>query len=139
MTRRDLIQKIVLGGTTLLILPATINSCSKDEDTVGITGSKKITIDLTNAIYSALNSAGGTVVVQKIIVANTGNDVFVALDSECTHQGCTILYNLGSNNFPCPCHGSLYSLTGAVINGPAIVALKSYPVSKSGNILTISL
>ena len=139
MTRRDLIQKVVLGGATLLVLPAAINSCSKDESTGSTTGSKKITIDLTNATYSALNSAGGTAIVQNIIVANTGNNVFIALDSVCTHQGCTITYNLASNNFPCPCHGSLYASTGAVLNGPATVALESYPVAKSGNILTISL
>jgi len=139
MTRRDLIQKVLIGGATLLVLPPAVTSCSKDENTGGTTGSKKITIDLNNATYSALNTAGGTAIVQNIIVANTGNNVFIALDSVCTHQGCTIGYNLASNNFPCPCHGSLYSSTGAVLNGPATVALASYPVSRSGDILTISL
>jgi len=138
MNRRDLIQKIVLGGTTLFVLPAYFNRCTK-ADNPGSTGPKEITIDLTNAKYSALNSAGGSVIVQEIIIANAGNGVFIALDSICTHLGCTITYNLASNNFPCPCHGSVYSTTGSVINGPAVIGLKSYPVSKSGNILTISV
>jgi len=144
MTRRDLIQKIVLGGTTIIILPVIASSCAKDEvdgTNGGGSNSDKFTIDLTTPAYSALNAAGGWVVVaaKNIIVVNTGSNAFVALDSVCTHQGCTVAYNSGTNNFPCPCHGSLYSITGAVINGPATLPLKSYPVSKSGNILTISL
>ncbi len=140
MTRRDLIQKVLIGGTTLFVLPSALTSCSKDEnnDNGGGSGSDVITLDLTKSAYAALNTAGGSVIVQSIIVANTGTS-FVAIDSICTHQGCTIGYSLSDNNFPCPCHGSVYSTTGSVVNGPTTVALKSYPVSKSGNILTISL
>lgn len=140
MTRRDLIQKVLIGGTTLFVIPSTLSSCSKEEDNGGDggNGGTSITIDLTNPTYSALNTAGGSVIVQSIIVANTGTS-YVAIDSVCTHQGCTIGYSLSANNFPCPCHGSVYSLTGSVVTGPATVALKSYPVSKSGDILTISL
>ncbi len=141
MTRRDLIQKVLIGGVTFLVLPPVMNSCSKAEDP-GTGGTpppgNKLTLDLSNASYSALNTVGGYVVAQGIIVANTASG-YVALDSTCTHLGCTIAYSAASNNFPCPCHGSLYSATGSVLNGPATVALKLYPVSKSGNILTITL
>lgn len=145
MTRRDVIQKVLLGGTTIVVLPAMISSCSKEDDGDNGGGGggggtpKTITIDLTNAAYNALNAAGGTVIVQNIIVANTGNDVFVALNSICTHEGCTVTYNLAANNFPCPCHQSLFAANGSVVNGPAATPLKSYPISKSGNILTITL
>jgi cytochrome b6-f complex iron-sulfur subunit len=145
MTRRDLIQKVVIGGTTLLLLPVVAESCTKDEPGGDNGGGNpipdKVTLDLTNPTYSALNTAGGWVVVtaKNIIVVNTGGNAFVALSSVCTHEGCTVAYNAGTNNFPCPCHGSLYSITGAVITGPATLPLKSYPISKSGNILTISL
>jgi cytochrome b6-f complex iron-sulfur subunit len=61
----------------------------------------------------------------------------VALSSICTHQGCTIGYSPSANNFPCPCHGSVFSTSGSVLNGPAPTAVKSYPVSQTGNILTI--
>lgn len=140
MTRRDLIQKVLIGGTTLIVLPTALNSCSKDEDDPGNggTGGNKITIDLTNPTYSALNNVGGSVTVQGIIVANTSGG-YVALDVACTHQGCSVTYNSTANNFPCACHGSLFSTAGAVLNGPATVALKSYAVSKSGNTLTITL
>jgi cytochrome b6-f complex iron-sulfur subunit len=141
MNRRELILRTLLGGATIILAPAVITSCSKEE-TPGnnnTSGGDKLTIDLTNASYSALNTAGGSVIVQGKIVTNTGNNVFIALDSVCTHNGCTIGYNQTANNFPCPCHQSVFSATGAVINGPATTALKAYAVSKSGNILTISL
>jgi cytochrome b6-f complex iron-sulfur subunit len=140
MTRRDLIQKVLIGGTSLIILPTALNSCSKDDppDTGGNGGNDEINIDLTNPTYAALNNVGGSAIVQGIIVANTSTG-YVALDSVCTHQGCTIGYSSTNNNFPCPCHGSVYSTTGAVINGPATAAVKSYAISKSGNILTITL
>jgi cytochrome b6-f complex iron-sulfur subunit len=141
MTRRDLIQKVLIGGVTFLVLPPVLNSCSK-QDPGGIGGTpppgNKLTLDLTNASYSALNNVGGFVVAQGIIVANTASG-YVALDSTCTHQGCTVAYSSINNNFPCPCHGSVFSATGSVVNGPATTALKSYVVSKSGNTLTISL
>lgn len=141
MTRRDLIQKVLIGGTTFLILPPVLNSCSKDENGNGGTPPpppKTITLDLTNPSYAALNTVGGFILTKGLIVANTAGG-YVALDSTCTHQGCTIGYSSTANNFPCPCHGSVYSVTGSVVNGPTTVALNSYVASKSGNILTITL
>jgi cytochrome b6-f complex iron-sulfur subunit len=144
MKRRDLIQKIILGGATVIIVPSVISSCSKDEDDTGGGGGggtapKQLTIDLTSPTYSALNTAGGSVIVQNIIVANTGNDVFVALSSVCTHDGCAVGYNLAANNFPCPCHQSVFAANGSVVTGPAATSLKSYAINKSGNTLTINL
>lgn len=141
MTRRDLIQKVIIGGVTFLVLPPVLSSCSKDDNGTGGTTpppEKKITLDLTNPTYAALNTVGGFILTQGLIVANTPGG-YIALDSTCTHQGCTIGYSSTANNFPCPCHGSVYSTTGAVLNGPTTVALNSYPASKAGNILTITL
>jgi len=98
-----------------------------------------LTLDLTNPSYSVLNTAGGSVIYLGVIIANTGAGGFVALSSACTHAGCTISYNNSAKNFPCSCHGSLFSTTGSVLNGPAATALKSYSVSKSGDILTVNI
>ena len=142
MNRRELIQKVLLGTTALIVIPSAITSCSKDpgpDPGPGPVPGSKITIDLTLAAYSALNNDGGTKIVQTIIVANTGGGVFIALSSVCTHEGCTVAYFLASDNIQCPCHGSVYSKSGSVVNGPAPTALKSYIVNKAGNILTINL
>jgi cytochrome b6-f complex iron-sulfur subunit len=116
------------------IHPAPVNNPAPGGGTSG----SKITMDVTTPAFSALNTSGGSVVTQGIIVANTGGS-YVALSSICTHLGCTIEYNALANNFPCPCHGSLYSTSGSVLNGPTVTALKSYPVSRTGDMVTITL
>jgi cytochrome b6-f complex iron-sulfur subunit len=139
MTRRDLIQKVLIGGTTILAAPALLESCSKESDPPDNNNNgNKITLDLTVPTYSVLNTAGGSLVYLNLIIANTGSG-FVALEKVCTHAGCTVNYDSVAKEFPCLCHGSKFSLTGSVVNGPATVALKQYTVSKSGDILTINL
>jgi cytochrome b6-f complex iron-sulfur subunit len=140
MNRRDSLQKIVLGGTVLVLIPSVLKSCSKDpvtipEETVPGTD---ITLDLSLSLNSPLNTAGGSKVVRNILVFNTGAG-FVALSSVCTHEGCTVGYDLPANNIKCPCHGSVFAITGSVITGPAPYGLQLYPVNIKGNILTISL
>jgi Rieske Fe-S protein len=47
----------------------------------------------------------------------------------CTHLGCIVTWNNSEESFDCPCHGSRFSFTGNVINGPANTALENKQVS----------
>jgi cytochrome b6-f complex iron-sulfur subunit len=100
MNRRDLVQKIVLGGAVLILVPSVLESCTKipttnpGNNTGGNTPGTKINLDLSLADNSPLNTTGGSKIVQGIIVVNTGSSNFVALSSICTHQGCTVGYDL---------------------------------------------
>jgi Rieske Fe-S protein len=80
-----------------------------------------------------VRSSGGT-----FLVARTGQDSFSALTTICTHQTCTIT-GFDSTNYVCPCHGSRFTTTGRVINGPASAPLRSFAAQFSNNVLTISL
>jgi cytochrome b6-f complex iron-sulfur subunit len=140
MNRRELIRNIAAGSATLFIVPAIMTACQEDEpdpdngnsDPSGDT----LTIDLNDNNFSSLTTAGGSQVIDNIIVINTG-DGFIALSSVCTHQGCQVSYNHGNGNLPCPCHGSIFSTTGSVLNGPASSPLSTYNVVQEGDILTI--
>jgi cytochrome b6-f complex iron-sulfur subunit len=93
----------------------------------GPTGPSNVdfTLDLTSASYSGLAAAGGSAVVNGVIVANTPSG-YIAVSAACTHQGTTIQYDRANNRFSCPAHGSLFSTSGAVLRGPAAKALTLY-------------
>jgi Rieske Fe-S protein len=44
---------------------------------------------------------------------------FLALSQRCTHQTCNVHFVPERREIICPCHGSRFSLTGAVLTGPA--------------------
>jgi cytochrome b6-f complex iron-sulfur subunit len=62
---------------------------------------------------------------------------FLALSSKCTHLGCTVPWVEKELKFACPCHGSVYDITGAVINPPAPRPLDIYPISIENNIVKV--
>lgn len=48
---------------------------------------------------------------------------FLTLFTVCTHLGCVVPWSAATNKFMCPCHGSQYAPTGAVVRGPAPLPL----------------
>jgi cytochrome b6-f complex iron-sulfur subunit len=48
---------------------------------------------------------------------------------KCVHLGCTVPWIAGSQEFICPCHGSIYEYNGSRISGPAPRAMDAMPVT----------
>ena len=64
---------------------------------------------------------------QKVWIVTT-NDGLYALVAICTHLGCTPNWVAEEGTFRCPCHGSVFSVEGDVLAGPAPVPLYRAPV-----------
>jgi len=65
-----------------------------------------------------------------VYLVQEANEIF-ALSARCTHLGCTLNYDPVSTRFACPCHGSLFSLSGKRISGPARRDLARIPLNKT--------
>ncbi len=145
MNRRDLIRQLAAGSVTLFVVPTFLTSCEKE--TIDPNGNPdpdpdpdpdELTIDLGDDKYSSLLPVGGSYVESGIIIFHTA-DGYLALSSICTHQSCQVDYDHDVGNLPCPCHGSIFSTTGSVLQGPAVSPLKKYTLTQEGDILTVVL
>ena len=56
---------------------------------------------------------------------------FRAISAVCQHLACTVYWSETTKTYDCPCHGSVYDNTGAVISGPAPRALDWLELKKS--------
>lgn len=142
MERQEFLSKLGIG------LAAVCTGCSlvscgggKSNDPGPSTGGNN-NVSFNLDLSSQLSAVGDSTIQQGVIVVRLadGNDPksFTAVQSACTHQGTTIGYNLSQGIFICPRHGSEFSNTGAVVQGPATAALKEYKVVITGTTLTVS-
>lgn len=144
MNRKDFFSKALIGGGLIFLAPAIFSSCSKSEDPAPSSGGNNnggtsgTTIDLTSNDYSALKTVGGYAYSGDIIIIRASTSNYVALSKICTHQSCTVAYNSSADRIECPCHGSRFATTGAVLQGPAASSLKTYNVTGTGTTLKIS-
>jgi len=95
------------------------------------------TLDLTSNQYSALNTVGGSVTANGIIIARLSTTEFVALSRACTHEGTGVNFRSSQKDFLCPNHGARFSISGAVLQGPAQSALKKYNTELTGTSLRV--
>jgi cytochrome b6-f complex iron-sulfur subunit len=64
----------------------------------------------------------------RVFLFRRGNS-FRAASAICTHLGCTV--NLAGKGFHCPCHGSVFDESGAVVSGPAPTSLAWFELTLS--------
>ena len=66
-------------------------------------------------------------------VVRTPSGEVVAYSPWCTHLGCAYHWDARQEQFLCPCHGSVFSVDGKVVAGPAPRALDRYEVKVEGD------
>ncbi|MFO7984659.1 MAG: Rieske 2Fe-2S domain-containing protein [Desulfatiglandaceae bacterium] len=55
------------------------------------------------------------------------------LSARCPHLGCTVDFDSATEQFRCPCHGSVFTRSGKWISGPAQKDLHRIPAAKDKN------
>jgi len=62
----------------------------------------------------------------------------MAVDAICSHESCTVT-GADGNIYVCPCHGSRYSRTGQVLEGPAKASLRQFNTTFADGVVTIAV
>jgi cytochrome b6-f complex iron-sulfur subunit len=94
----------------------TVVGTVKDLDTAGFIQDK--------------NFAAGPLLV---IHSSTDKSKLVAVNSTCTHKGCTVEWKKDAKELVCPCHGSQFKGDGSVAKGPASKPLATFTVKTEGD------
>jgi cytochrome b6-f complex iron-sulfur subunit len=126
----------LLGAGTLLASTTCLESCS-NKGVDPAPASLDFTVDLTLSENAALNSVGGSLAKNGVIIARLSSIEFTALWRSCTHEGTAVNYQVAQQNFLCPNHQSKFDKNGTALNGPATVALRKYNTSLTGTSLRV--
>lgn len=145
MDRKEFIRSCGVSCLGLLISPALLQSCAgtKYVDAT-IEGNEMIVpVSAFEIMKDNTTQYRKYIVLQNdsleypICVYRLTADIYHALWMKCTHQG-TELHVYG-NKLQCPAHGSEFTNTGAVQNGPAADHLRTFAVARNENSLKILL
>jgi cytochrome b6-f complex iron-sulfur subunit len=146
-SRRAVLQGFAMTAATVLV------GCQGDPEAVPDAGpgstatmcGTNLCLDLNDPLNAALRTVDGSMTVNapkdNILLLRTSTTAVQALSDICTHAGCPVRYDRVGKVLECPCHGSQFSLAGAVIGGPATRPLKKYltQLDTDANLLTILL
>jgi Rieske Fe-S protein len=75
---------------------------------------------------------GSGVIVDGTVVTQPTAGVFKGFSTVCPHRGCDVS-KVENGTIDCPCHGSKFSLDGAVVQGPADKPLTAKAVTVQGD------
>nr|WP_253908832.1 Rieske (2Fe-2S) protein [Corallococcus exiguus] len=100
------------------------------------------------AEFPELQDAGGTVsgvpsgYGRTVSVFKLEDGTYSALDAVCTHlddDACVARLDDSLGGLLCPCHGSMYTKTGTVTNGPATRDLKKFTATADASGVVVSI
>ncbi len=141
MEREEFLSKLGIGALAVC-MGCSMVSCSKSNtnpsnNNGGPASGATLTADLSSSLTNIGDSKVSNGIILVRIAAGNAVSSFTAMQVACTHEGNSINYNAGQGIFICPVHGSEFSKSGALIQGPALIALKQYAITISGSTLTV--
>jgi cytochrome b6-f complex iron-sulfur subunit len=138
MDRKEFLTAIGMGAASVAVFNCI--GCSK-----GSTGSPStpaptnvdFTLDLSASANSALNSNGGYIYSNGIIIARTTAGAYIAVSQTCTHETYNVVYKSNTNQFYCNNHGATFSATGVSSGIETSKPLTAYKTALTGTSLRI--
>ena len=147
--RRNILKIMFVGAISFVVAACTRNTSTTSEVTQSENASTPETTQTetsteTNAatanVITTINelavgqsleftSLAGT---SAILFRSSENKVY-ALSRICTHEGCSVDFDMNQNRLICPCHGANYEASdGSVISGPTTKSLAKIKVEIQG-------
>lgn len=145
MERRKFIKTCCYSAVGLPIMASVLQSCgtiyyasfSRESNKLTLPKSEFLKIDKekkTERKFVLITTADTEF---PICVYKIDNDAYVASLLKCTHRGCEL--NVGGGIYTCPCHGSEFTTTGKVQEGPADQDLITFHTETDNENIYISL
>ncbi|RDC56001.1 Rieske (2Fe-2S) protein [Pedobacter chinensis] len=147
MERNEFIKSLGLG-VALVCTGSCFSGCGKKSDSPEpnkpgggpVPPGTGVNVDLNTQILAV----GASIVVSGILFIRiaSGNTTssFAATQATCPHQGGSLAFIEANNYIQCSLHSSRYTTAGAILaqpnDGGTTSALKTYPLTISGNTLT---
>ncbi len=137
MERKEFLT--LIGHTTSLLFMGCLAACSKSEGTGSTAAPSNVdfTLDLSQPANTALNTNGGYLYSNGLIVARTLTGAYIAVQQVCTHESFSVVYQPSAHRFYCSRHGGTYSEAGEVTGGPPPRALAVYHTAFTNTLLRV--
>jgi Rieske Fe-S protein len=142
--KRDEFLTTLTGSFSAVCLACMTSACSEDEmgaPKAATTPAGPVSSSATINLETELKAVNNFIAKNGFIVIRTatGNTAasFVAFSSVCPHAGATVEYKESSSSFLCAAHGSTFSSSGALTQGPAAVGLTKFEVEITGLTLRV--
>jgi len=123
------------------VLIGALESCGTSKMVTGTINNSNLVVPMT--AFQSNGAYNKYIVVQQeqlkypICVYRFSQNEYSAVLMRCTHQGAEL--QVFGDKLECPAHGSTFSNTGQVKNGPADTNLRTFPVIVQNDQLLISL
>ena len=148
--RRNVLKIMLVGAISFVVAACTRNSNTTTSETTQNENTSTPESTQTesapapeNATANVITTTNDLAVGQSLeftssagisaILFRSSEDKVYALSRICTHEGCSVDFDMNQNRLICPCHGANYEASdGSVISGPTTKSLAKIKVEIQG-------